>query len=277
MTYEALQAHLAAWAGTQPAIRAIIVVGSQARGDADQWSDLDLVLLTADRARYLKPDWLSTLGNVWLTYLDKTGPGDPEWYAIYEDGLKVDVVILPVSDPALNLELLLSRYPYQAVFARGVRVLFDQQGQPRSLPTQAVSLPVPPSAADFDHLVSGFLVEAVTMAKFALRGDFWRSQHWLADELRPRLLTLMAWHAYGRDVWYNGRFMDSWADPRCLAALPQLFAHYDRASLVNALHTLLDLFLLIGEETAVRFRFTYPTETHHKIARYIDNLSIQPG
>ena len=37
MTYETLEARLAAWAQTQPNIRAVIVCGSRARGD--QWTD----------------------------------------------------------------------------------------------------------------------------------------------------------------------------------------------------------------------------------------------
>ncbi len=52
MTYEQLEARLAAWAQTQPAIRAVIVCGSRARGDADRWSDLDAIIFTSERERY---------------------------------------------------------------------------------------------------------------------------------------------------------------------------------------------------------------------------------
>ena len=94
MTYEDIEARIAAWAAAQPDIRAVIAVGSKARGDADAWSDLDLLMFTSERTRYLDPDWLHMFGNAWLTYQDEAGPGDPEWFAIYDEGLKVDIVLL---------------------------------------------------------------------------------------------------------------------------------------------------------------------------------------
>ena len=54
MTAEALIAQVVAWAGRQSDIRAVALVGSYARGSAHADSDIDLVLLCVDPARYLK-------------------------------------------------------------------------------------------------------------------------------------------------------------------------------------------------------------------------------
>ena len=242
------------------------------RGDADRWSDLDLVMFTQDRARYAEPGWLHTFGTVWLTYVGEAGLGDPEWFAIYEGGLKVDVVLLQVEGDIPDLKALLGRYPYKNVFARGVKVLFDRYGTAHSLSPDTIAASSSPSAVAFDQLVSECLLESVTAAKFVARGDFWRAQHWLAYDLRPQLLKLIEWHANGRDTWYDGRFIDSWADPRVLAALPQTFASCDRESLRSALKALLALFWLLGEETAERFGYSYPASAHHKIAELIDSV-----
>jgi predicted nucleotidyltransferase len=46
-------------------VRAIVVVGSVARGDARPDSDIDVVLLTSDPARYLEDSrWISDFGSV---------------------------------------------------------------------------------------------------------------------------------------------------------------------------------------------------------------------
>jgi len=272
ISYEQLESRIATWAATQPDIRAVIAVGSRARGEADRWSDLDLLMFTSERERYLDPGWLRAFGEVWLTYLDEAGPNDPEWFAIFDGGLKLDIVLLKVENNSPGLEQLLQGYPYQTVFARGVTVLFDRHGPARSLPPKAIELPVAPSASTFDNVVSSFLLESVTTARFIARGDLWRAHWWFANDLRPKLLKLMEWHSNGRDSWYNGRFINSWADPRALAALPETFALYERESLHNALRTMLQLFRLLGEETAVRFSFTYPVETHRKIATLIDDV-----
>jgi aminoglycoside 6-adenylyltransferase len=272
LTYDTLTAHITQWAADQSDIQAVIAVGSQARGDADLWSDLDLLLFTANRDRYLEAEWLGTFGKVWLTYMDKTGLGDPEWFVIYDGGLKADIVLLRVDEPAADLEDLLRRYPYQGVFRRGIKVLFDRHGEPRPIPPQPAVIPAPPSAAAFDHTISGLLLESVTTAKFIARGDFWRAQHWLAYDLRSALLRLVEWHSHGRDTWYNGRFLNTWADPRVMVAMPNTFALYERESLTIALLTLLDTCRFVGEETAQRFGFTYPHETQDKITSLIETI-----
>jgi aminoglycoside 6-adenylyltransferase len=273
MIYEELEARLTQWAQTQTAVRAVIVVGSRARGDQDAWSDLDVLIFTTERARYAADaEWMRSFGDVWLTYIDNTGRGDPEWFALYEGGLKFDAVLLQVEDAALDLESLMTLYPYQGVFGRGVKVLFDRKGSPRLIAPQAPTLPTPPSGSEFEHLINGFLLESVTTAKFIGRGDFWRAQHWFAHDLRPCLLTLIEWHAHGRDTWYNGRFMQQWADPRILEVLPQAFPSFDRESLIISLRAALGLFRLLGEETAARWGYTYPTAAHTKIATLIESI-----
>ena len=69
-SYEQLIDRFVAWAQTQPDIRAAMILGSRARLDrpADQWSDLDLLIITADPERLLAhTDWLEHLGTPWLT------------------------------------------------------------------------------------------------------------------------------------------------------------------------------------------------------------------
>jgi hypothetical protein len=56
-----------AWAPTRPDIRALGLVGSYAYDEPRMGSDLDLILLTTDRAAYLEhTDWVSAFGPVRL-------------------------------------------------------------------------------------------------------------------------------------------------------------------------------------------------------------------
>lgn len=67
------------WAEGQPDILVMLNQGSRARTDypADQWADLDLIIFTTDRDRYLKSsDWLESLGKPIITHLEKTAVGD---------------------------------------------------------------------------------------------------------------------------------------------------------------------------------------------------------
>jgi aminoglycoside 6-adenylyltransferase len=273
MTYEQLAASIADWAQNQPSVRAVIACGSWARGTADHWSDLDLMLFTTERDHYAAdPAWLAQFGELWLAYREPTDEGDSEWYALYEGGMKLDIVVLQVAEPTLDLDALLKLYPYQGVFGRGVKVLFDRLGAPRDLPAKPFESPAQPTAAEFTQVCSGFLIGCATVAKFIARGDVWRAQLWFANDLRVHLLSMLAWHAHGRDTWYSGRFLYSWADPRALAALPSIFPPYEAIETRQALRKILDLFHQFGEETAVRFSLHYPSSTHERIADLIETI-----
>jgi len=56
------------WARSNHEIRAVLVVGSQARRDhpADQWADLNLMIFANEFDGYLsEASWLSQMGQVW--------------------------------------------------------------------------------------------------------------------------------------------------------------------------------------------------------------------
>ncbi len=275
LTYNQLETRVAQWAQTQPAIRAVIAVGSRARPDypADRWSDLDVIIFTTERAAYTADSgWLTTFGAVILSYLDETDPGDPEWYTLYEGGLKLDAALVRVEDPTLDLETLLALHPYQGVISRGVSVLFDRNASPRQLPPKPLPLRALPTAAEFDKTIRGFFLAITTTAKRIARGELWRAQEGFSQNLRRYLLRMIEWHAYGKDTWYSARFIEHWADPRILAALPQAFPALERASLQTSLWALLDLFRWIAGECAARFGFSYPTYTHEQIVALTDSI-----
>lgn len=134
----------------------------------------------------------------------------------------------------------------------------------------------PPSPSEFTNTVNGALLASVSVAKFIARGDYWRAQHWCAADLRVHLLTLMRWQSYGKNTWYGGRFMDEWADPRVLAVIPQVFPALERVSLQQALLDMLDLFKLLGEETAAKFGYGYPAEAHENVQKLVQNIFHEP-
>jgi aminoglycoside 6-adenylyltransferase len=209
VSYEQLEAGLAAWAETQPTIRAVLSIGSRARGTPDRWSDLDVLIFASNPEPYVvDSSWLGELGDLWLAYREDTEAGDPEWYALYEGGLKLDAVLMRVEDASLELDVILQPFGHWHAIQRGVDVLFDRLGTRRNIAPKPVAPEAAPSAGEFSNVVSGALLASATVAKFIARGDYWRAQHWFANDLRPHLLTLMRWQALGRDTWYGGRFME---------------------------------------------------------------------
>jgi len=278
-TLQALQDRTVAWAQTRTDIRAVLLIGSLARKEypADQWSDLDLLVLVTDNTLYADPDakWLSALGDVLIVAVEEANAGDPDVQAIFTDGSKGDFSFVTVHNPERPLDELLAELTYQDVLRRGVVVLFDRYDAPRSQRSAPTPTPALPSEAQFNHLVNGFWLYAFRTAKFTRRGDLWRASTNLSSQLHQCLLTLIEWHAQvisGRDTWYNGRFMQDWADPRALSLLPQTFAHYDADDLRRALYSVIVLFRLVAIEIAQRLSYEYRVEQDEETSAMIEAI-----
>jgi predicted nucleotidyltransferase len=77
-------------------VRALIVVGSVARGEARPDSDVDVVLLTTDPARYLENvDWVTEFGAAERVELEKYGKVTSV-RATYRDSLEVEFAVSAV-------------------------------------------------------------------------------------------------------------------------------------------------------------------------------------
>ena len=274
-----LQARTVAWAHTQPDIRAVLLIGSLARVEhpADQWSDLDLLLLTSDNTPYADPDaaWLSALGDVLVVAVEEANPGDPDVQAVFSDGGKGDFSFITVQNPERPLADLLTELTYQDVLQRGAFILFDRYGEPRTyVPSAPPPAPTPLTAAEYKQLINHFWLYTHRVAKFTQRGDLWRAIMNLNFRVNANLLTLMEWHAQikGRDTWYDGRFMDDWAEPRALELLPQTFAHYNADDLRRALFAAIALFRLLATEIAQHLGYPYLAKQDATITAMIETI-----
>lgn len=273
--YAELENQLTAWAATQPAIRAVVVVGSRARlaQPADQWSDLDLMLFTNDAEHYVKAtDWMSIFGMVWACVFQRTRAGDPEWLVLYAGGLKVDFFFAPITG---ELTDLLFNGRYATVAQRGVRVLLDKDSlKPFVMPPFSPTKQEKPTTEEFTAVCQKFHLYAYRTATILKRGDLWRAHSFINQEMRPALLTMLAWqaqatHGLDFDTWYDGRFLEKWSDPRAIEALPTTFATYDFAALREAILALLDLFGWLMHATAVLWQFAISTSGTTQLAAWV--------
>ena len=278
--YRPLEQCLLDWAQAQPAIQAVIVIGSQARSvhAADKWSDLDLVVFTSEATAYLRDaTWLTSFGTVIAAVSNSFGQHDREWIALYAAGTKLDVAFLsidPVATP--TLQAMLDVFPYPSVLQRGMRVLVDKTGSSTELRLPQIAAPPLPDQAEFTALINRMWLDAIKTAKFLRRHDLWRAKQVCDGELKQHLLTLLEWHATAQpdkhDIWYDGRFLNEWADPSALAELPATYAAYEAADLQRALFATLDLFRRLARDVARHLGYSYSTQTECWINDHIRTI-----
>ena len=283
-THETLLARFVAWAERRDDIRAALVIGSRARVDrpADQWSDMDIVVVTSEPRRYLDDGaWLEELAPPWLTFLERAGAGEGmERRALFENA--VDVDFIPFSTDAARA---IAEHGWPAEIAgiirRGMRVALDKDGWGAQLAlpaeeTPAATLTTLPDAAAFANTVNDFWFHAVWTAKKLRRGELWTAIDCLDGFMMWRVLHMIEWHAHATrgphvDTWHNGRFLEVWAGPRALAGLRQSFAHYDRQDIARGLLATMDLYRWLTRETAAALGYPYPTEADERASSWVQD------
>jgi len=285
--YDRLIGRFVTWAEAEPDVRAAFVVGSRARVDtpADEWSDLDLVIVMTDPNRLLRrSEWLRNLGTVWVTYLEPTAVGaGMERRVLFEGGLDVDFVPTPLD---LTTQIAEHGWPSDlvAVARRGIRFVLDKDGLASRLPAlPEAPRAVAPSEDQYASTVDDFWYHTVWVAKKLRRGELWTAKMGCDGYLKGLNLRMAEWHAgadsdWTRDTWHEGRFLDQWADPRVTASLPDAFAHYDQHDVVRALGATMRLFRWLAVETGERLGYAYPSETdRHTTALVSDYLERSPS
>jgi aminoglycoside 6-adenylyltransferase len=254
------------WAMSDPGTRAAIIIGSRARADhpADEWADLDVIVVTPDLQRYAATtDWLESIGNPWLTFIEQTLGGGIERRAVFEGGLDVDFALVPTE---WVRQIVSTGVPPDLadIIRRGVRVIVDKDGlaaQLLQMPLDA-PLPCPPTQAEFLEVVNDFWYHTIWTAKHLRRGELWWAKSCCDDYLKSRLRRVMEWHARAMkgqsyDTWMRGRFLEEWADPRAVEELKGIFAHYDAEDVWRALLATMDLFRRMAVSTAERLGYPY--------------------
>jgi Streptomycin adenylyltransferase len=253
MDYTTLETNICAWLPSRPDIRAAAVIGSRGRSAgyrADASADYDLLLVSTTPERYQHTSWLSAFGPVVSAVFDPSDhvafAGSLDFFTVYKDGCDADVSLLAyayvqqlIHDAAARERDLV--HLITPTLAKGFRPLFD----PEQLLSQlALVFPadlmrfVPPDGAAFADAVENFWQGVVKIAKKLRAGRLYAAQRWYNAQ-RQDVIQMVEWHArLTRDLpgstWYRDKYLEQWADPRVIAALPQLYAAYEVADLRRA-------------------------------------------
>jgi uncharacterized protein len=119
-----LLARLRGWAQGRPDIVAVGLAGSWAHGDARMDSDVDVVLLTEDRAPYLEDEaWVHEVGGVGLVWARRWRTATEKRFAL-PSGLEVELVVASSSWAATAPVDEGTR----RVVADGVSIAYDPKG-----------------------------------------------------------------------------------------------------------------------------------------------------
>ncbi|MDE2949548.1 MAG: aminoglycoside 6-adenylyltransferase [Chloroflexota bacterium] len=263
------------WARQEERIRALVLTGSLARGDGstDQWSDLDAQIIARDYASYIADDtWLDELGEVWIRFpLSQDLPYKLVWFA---GGAKVDFQFLRVD----AIHEMICSGALSDEYLRGYIVALDKDGLFRDLPPspQVFLGPDPPSAGQVEAVINEFYFEAIHVAQFIRRREFWvvKFRDWT---MKCDLLQMLEWHAHATsdepvNTWLLGKRIREWTGEETYAAIEEIWSAWDVAALWRGLLRQIKLFRSISRELGDALGFNLDSSAHEQIEAYIRAL-----
>ncbi len=274
--YEKIIQNFILWAKSEENIRLAIIVGSRARTivPADQWSDLDVVMVVKNPNTYLlNTDWLDQFGEVRISFIEDTALGHAkERRVLFDGGLDVDFSVFSMD----LFQHMIKGKEVEKVIVRGVRLLLDKDGLfPKHLHKEGklIELDTNPTQEAFDNMIQDFWYHAVLSAKKLLRGELYIAKSGIDNYMKQIILQIAKWHARvtrNMDTWHDGRFFENWVDHRVIQNLKESYAYYDQEDIIKALHASMDLFRWLAKETAAKLKFKYPTIADQYATEWID-------
>jgi len=282
LTFADLTERITAWADSHPDVRAALILGSRARLDhpADEWSDLDVLVFAHQPDQFIRSsEWVTALGPVWLTFIERTGDGQSwERRTLFAGGLDVDLAF----NPAEYLEGSQQQIPPDMadIIRRGVKVLVDKDGNLArilTMPLPSATLFEKPSEQAFINATSDFWYHTLWSVRHLRRGELWWAKGGVDMYLKGLLRQMLEWHAHAMkgdwfDTWMRGRFLEEWADPRAVEQLGRAFAQYEPDDIGRALRVTMDLYRWLEDETAAAWGYTPERQGERHAAEKTVNL-----
>ena len=262
---------MAGWAHDRPDVRAVLLVGSQARTNtpADEFSDVDLVLVVDETRPFIESaSWVEPFGEPLLTFVEATAVGGQrERRVLFRSGLEVDFSLVPVAD----FTGLLADPEAAGVLARGYRVLHDELGVSDGL-ARAAAVHEPP-VPDLQSIAHDFWYHALWAAKKLRRGEVYVAKQACDCYLKALTVGLLVARARARspelDTWHHARFLERWAEPDDLSELGNTFAVYDEKGVARAIAATADLFDRLERELS-QFEQVDHAEIRRQLATLLD-------
>lgn len=258
-------------------IKAIIAIGSSTRKEvkADEYSDLDLLIVTDTPDKWNSGEYPKLLGNVNISFAEPTMGGAMERRCMYDDDKDVDFIAFTSEQFEYALEAGIAGF----VMNRGYSILYGAEAYQEKIGKFIFEGKSNPqmSEEEFLNIVNDFYFHNIWSLKKLLRGELWAGKMCTDAYLKNYLLRIMEIYCHdieGKDVWHDGRFIDTWANDSIKEELSKCFAHYERADVYKAVKATNQLFTKLSEEIAEKKGYRFPEEAKDCAKRYIDKCAL---
>lgn len=271
--YSDITEQLLGIAKNDSSLKAIVAIGSSTRENvkADEFSDLDLMIVTEDPDGWISGNLPSRLGEISISFVEPTLGGGMERRVFFSEYRDCDMLVYT---PTQFVEMV-NKGEASWVMNRGYCVLYDDMNV-TSLLNEKISLELHPtnlSQEEFNNTINNFYFHIIWTAKKIKRGELWSAKMVMDGHMKALLLKVIEMYCYlkyGADTWHDGRFMEVWADESIKADLCGCFAKYDEKEMSPALMASEKLFTRLAKEIAVMKGWQFDQKARDYGAGYLE-------
>jgi hypothetical protein len=242
------------WARREDNVAGVIVIGSLAREqlEADQWSDLDLMVFVKDiQILVNEHEWLAEFGQP-ICYFNAITPfhwADWDWIvkrALYADNRDVDFSILRFDrlDDVLAVN--------QSIMAKGCEVIYDAQENLLTAKinqllidntTEEFRIPTEP---ELNAIINEILYHIIWAYKKIKRHELWVGVSLINTTIKNLLLQLIEIYnvtvAHSTNfIMFEGRFLERRTPPEVLEKLSHCVTKYDEQAAIDTLGHVIEI------------------------------------
>lgn len=262
-------------------MKAGIIIGSRARTEcpADEYSDIDVILLVEDVEFFIQSDeWLNKLGKYHISFSEYTVANGKERRVFFDNALDADFIFLQAND----IDRIEKDNDLKTMISRSYKILFDKIGfngalRRMVLPTEQY---LPLSESEFKNIVNNFWFHSIWASKKVLRGELWVAKTCVDSYMKDILLKIIELYSHvvngsTYDTWHCGRFIEQWAEAWVVEQFPNIYSRYQAYDILQALFETADLFRKLAIEVAQRLNYDYPYDADKYAANFLK--SVEPS
>jgi len=256
--------------------RAAAIIGSRARTEksADEFSDLDMLVLSNDPEKHIdNNDWVSEIGEVHITFVETLPLGNgKERRVMFSGALDVDFAIVPASEA----KAMFASPEIISVFRKGFKILFDKDDLFSYLDfsgTNEKPKKMLPAVKDVKNVIQDFWYHCIWSMKKIQRGEYWTAKMCVDGYMKSLMLKMIEWdyqlnQTEPKEIWHDGRFFEKWVDQAIQAEMKVCFSHYVREDIIRALKCSMDLFCALSKKVTEKLNIQYPQKAEEFVREY---------
>ena len=174
--YKEIKENICHYSEADSEVKAVIAIGSTIRESvkADEYSDLDLIIVTDNPTRWYSGEYPKLLGEISIEFVEPTLGNGKEYRAVYDEDKDVDMIIFTPEQFTEAVKNGTAGW----VMNRGYDFLCDKAGFSelvREYVKPSVSSPQI-SELEYLNLTNDFYFHNIWAAKKLLRGELWSAK-----------------------------------------------------------------------------------------------------